>query len=217
MAVAPDYEGVATIGKRAPVTMLVVVALVAFAAGAAAGVLGWASASAPSAPSSPGVLFVVDGATGHTEPLDTGRWRIHLTEPGVLWFKDRPGRGSGRITADTLVDAWSTAFAGSPPYAALTVATGDGADRPAAVRLTHPRRTSEGSISFIATPDAGLTATAAAWISELTPASAGERGRVALYIDDAYSDGAGDLGECNAIGPGGGVGCFTREAPASRQ
>lgn len=190
--------------------MLVIVALVAFTTGAAAGALGWASASLPDAPDAPGVLLVVDGASGWSEPAGEERWRIHLTEPRVLWFEDRPGRASGAIAVRALVEGWNDAFAGSPPYAALTVSVGDGADSPAAIQLTDPQLEADGSVSFSAGLDAGTTARTAAWISGLDRATAEERGRMALFIDDALDDDDFGIGSCSTTGPGGGVGCFVR-------
>jgi hypothetical protein len=190
--------------ERAPGRWILAIGVVlALGAAGVVGALIWSKAIDSSSPQASS-LFVVDAAAGWTEQTGAERWRLHLVNPRVLWFSDRPARGSGMIPAGSLVDGWGDAFGASPPYAAITVSTG--AESPAAVQLTQPELAADGTISFTLTPDAGLTAEDADWITSMSETTAQERGRLSLFIDDG-DDG---VGECSTTGPGGGIGCFVR-------
>ncbi len=135
-------------------------------------------------------LFVVDGTSGSATQSGSNSWRLALTSATVLWFKDRPFRGSGSVSAQSLVSTWATKFAGSPPYGAVLAPAGPSGHHPTAIKLTSPAfDSSSGVLSFTVTPDAGESTADASWLSRLTAASAKKNGRVVLFIDNSSSTG----------------------------
>ncbi len=156
--------------------------------------IGFSAASTPAgltrtgAPASTGGsnLYVVDGRTGSATPTGTDSWRLDLTGASVLWFRDRPYRGSGTESPASFVAGWSKTFAGSPPYAAVLAPNGPEGHHPTAVKLTDPTYDpATGTTSVTLTPDKGESVADAAWLSKLTPGAASTDGRVVLFVDDS--------------------------------
>ncbi len=131
-------------------------------------------------------LYVVDGRTGSATPTGTDSWRLDLSGASVLWFRDRPYRGSGTESPASFVAGWSKTFAGSPPYAAVLAPNGPEGHHPTAVKLTDPTYDpATGTTSVTLTPDKGESVADAAWLSKLTPGAASADGRVVLFVDDS--------------------------------
>ncbi len=153
-----------------------------------------ASASASASASGGSNLYVVDGRSGSATRTGTNSWRINLTGTSVLWFKDRPFRGSGTESASAFVAGWKTDFVGSPPYGAVLAPTGPPGHHPTAVKLTDPTYDpASGTTSFTLTPDKGESKADAAWLSKLTPGAAPTGGRVILFVDNSSPSSSGPL------------------------
>lgn len=133
-----------------------------------------------------GDLFVVDGTSGSALSTGAGSWTLRLSHSNVLWFRDRPFRGSGTESAGAFVAAWSRNFGQVPPYGAILAPAGPRGHHPTAVRLTDPTfDQSTGVVSFTLVPDRGESAADAAWLSQLTVHAAPKNGRVILFVDDS--------------------------------
>lgn len=186
--------GGAAVGRRTLAALLGLVAILGFGAGVGAGAGVWAGASRPpilgparaQAARAGGDLFVVDAVSGSAARSGATSWRLQLRGATVLWFKDRPQRGSGAQTIGSFVSAWASRFSGSPPYGAVLAPAGPSGHHPTAVALTDPAFDQQtGIASFTLTPDKGESAADAAWLSKLTPSSASKNGRLVLFIDDS--------------------------------
>jgi hypothetical protein len=181
--VATTARSTSGTGRRA--VGATVAGLLAMGAGLGIGAALWTGDDRGSTVPAASALLVIDGTSGYTEPLAGGRVRLHLAYPSVLFFEDRPRRGSGRVAPAGLVANWSKAFAGSPPFGALVVAAGPDASTPAAFKVTSPSIAKDGSLSFDLTPDTGVTAAEITRIKDLRSATSTERGRMALFLDNA--------------------------------
>ncbi len=131
-------------------------------------------------------LYVVDGRSGSATRTGADSWRLDLSGASVLWFRDRPDRGSGSESPASFVAGWSKTFVGSPPYAAVLAPAGPVGHHPTAVKLTDPTYDpTTGTTSVTLTPDQGESVADAAWLSKLTPGAASTDGRVVLFVDDS--------------------------------
>ncbi len=139
-------------------------------------------------------LYAVDARSGTATRTGPNSWRLTLTGTSVLWFKDRPFRGSGTESAATFVSGWSRNFAGSPPYGAVLAPAGPPGHHPTAVKLTDPTYDpATGATSVTLTPDKGESDADAAWLSKLTPGAAATDGRVILFVDNSSPSSSGPL------------------------
>lgn len=133
-----------------------------------------------------GDLFVVDAIAGSAIKSGADSWRLQLRGATVLWFKDRPQRGSGAEAIGSFMSTWASRFLGSPPYGAVLAPGGPNGHHPTAVALTDPAFNQQtGIASFTLTPDKGESEADASWLSKLTPNSASKNGRLVLFIDNA--------------------------------
>ena len=130
-------------------------------------------------------LYVVDGSSGSAVVAGPATWRLTLSDATVLWFEDRPLRGSGHLALDRFVAGWATNFPGSSPFGAVVAPAGPPGHAPTAIQLSDPvADPAAGTVTFTVTPDRGESAADTAWLSALTPATAAEHGRVVLFVDD---------------------------------
>ena len=130
-------------------------------------------------------LYVVDGTSGSAVVAGPAPWRLTLSGATVLWFEDRPLRGSGQLPLDQFVAGWATDFPGSSPVGAVVAPAGPPGHTPTAIQLSDPvADPATGTVTFTVTPDRGESAADTAWLSALTPATAAEHGRVVLFVDD---------------------------------
>jgi hypothetical protein len=176
--------------SRRSLLFLFVALLVGVGAGVGLGAGIWAGSShivdSSVRTAAPGdALFVIDADSGSATRVGTNSWRVDLTRPTVLWFFDRPERGSGFETARVLVEGWAATFHGASPYGAILAPSGPSGHHPTAVGVGTPTfSAAQDELRFTVTPDRGESTRDAAWFSDFTPQHAVHNGRVVLFIDN---------------------------------
>ena len=160
---------------------------------AALGTAGLVALNAPAQAATPAYLFTVQAVAGSTVPDRPAQGedeRFTLTLRGVdpvTKFADRPFRTASVMSPAAVVSNWGAWFAGSPPNAVLTFASGTGkAPQSIVVRLTQPRYDNTGrTLTFTATRTYRTldpSQKGKAWTRPATPRTFTSG---SLFIDDA--------------------------------
>ena len=114
------------------------------AVGATFGSVSSTAATTPDGGDVEQMLAVVNAGGGTFTETDSG-YLLTLTDivPRVIWFVDRPARGTGTMPIDELVDVF---FGSDPPNAALEVFSDPAAGTVVIVELMNPRYDSDQGI-----------------------------------------------------------------------
>jgi hypothetical protein len=130
-------------------------------------------------------LFVIDADSGSATKVAANSWRVALADPTVLWFYDRPQRGSGFESPAVFVDSWAGTFHGSVPYGAILDPSGPSGHHPTAIGVRSPQYSASGRVmSFTVTPDRGESARDALWFAAFTSSRSKSDGRVVVFVDN---------------------------------
>jgi Pentapeptide repeats (8 copies) len=211
-------------GHRAVWAIAIVVALVA-AAGFSVGRATHHSSDAPQArttgaagrPASvqsdgqkkaPSSLLVVETTDSWATPAEGNTYDLHLRGADVLWFQDRPGRDSGRLSEAQLGEMWPQLFAGDPPNGSVVAGVRSG--EPPAVVITdvsYDRATD--TLTARLRLDEGQPSDALDALAQLDAATASTNGRTTLFVDDIYLE---TIGGC-VLNEGGDAQCDGWQVP----
>lgn len=159
------------------------------------------------------LMYVLQAMRGWIEQRGDGESRLIL--PGVfsdaLSFSTQPARVALPVASTTLLRSWRMLFAAKPPNAAL-VAAHSPRSAPLSLELRRPRMLAGGGASF------GVGHLSAEAAKRLSRSSAGGRGEITLFIDDA-GDGASfsSPGEYSYTVPSGVSSVFVQSAGAGAE